>query len=202
MNAPSKIKIELTSKCTCACFKCPRTILKGLYDELEISVDNVKKVLDMNPKRIYFMGNLGDPIYHTRFPEIISMTNEYNIPFNVHTVGSGYDENWWRDVYNAYDNDQSNWVFTLDGLKSTAGKYRVGLVYDETFNAMRLGAKLGKNIMWQFIVLRHNQHDITEAKRLADEHGINLRIDFNERWDGNDDPWKPTISKKDIDIVQ
>ena len=202
MNAPSKIKIELTSKCTCACFKCPRTILKGLYDELEISVENVKKVLDMNPKRIYFMGNLGDPIYHSRFPEIISMTNDYKIPFNVHTVGSGYDESWWRDVYNAYDNDQSNWVFTLDGLKHTAGKYRVGLVYDETFTAMRLGAELGKNITWQFIVLRHNQHDITEAKRLANEHGINLRIDFNERWDGNDDPWKPTISKKDIDIVQ
>ena len=201
MNALKNIKIELTSKCTCACFKCPRTILKGLYDELELPVEHVKKVLDLTPRRIYFMGNLGDPIYHTRFPEIISMTNEYNTPFNVHTVGSGYDENWWRNVYNAYDNDQSNWVFTLDGLRFTAGKYRVGLVYDETFTAMRLGAELGKNITWQFIVLRHNQHDIEEAKRLADEHGINIRIDFNERWDGNDDPWKPTISKKDIDLT-
>jgi hypothetical protein len=86
-------------------------------------------------------------------------------------------------------------VFTLDGLKDTAGTYRRGLVYDQTFNAMRLGTELGKNITWQFIVLRHNQHQIKEVKKLAKEHKIRLRIEFNERWDGNDDPWKPTTSK-------
>ena len=57
MNALTNVKIELTSKCTCACFKCPRTILKGLYDELELSIDSVKQVLETQPKR---MGRNGE----------------------------------------------------------------------------------------------------------------------------------------------
>lgn len=192
-----KIKIELTSKCKQGCFKCPRTLLKGLYEEIDISLDYIKTICEAQPEKILLMGNLGDPIYHSKFPEIIKMIDQYNIPFNAYTVGSGYDENWWRDVYNSYNTEESYWFFDIDGTEETAGTYRFGLNFKEAFTAMNLGVNMGKNITWVFPVLKHNQNEIQKAKDLSQQYGINFRINYSERWD-KDDPWKPTISLKDI----
>jgi len=197
MNVLDHVKIELSSKCKCACFKCPRTILKGLYDETEISVEYVKQVVELKPKRVVLMGNLGDPIYHSKFPEIIKMFNDHSQPFNVHTVGSGYDKEWWKNVYNLYEDRKrfsNKWTFTLDGLEKTAGKYRVGLNYNEVLDAMCLGAELGKRIAWDFIVLKHNEDDIEKVKTLSDKYGFQLNIHYNDRWHVTD-AWKP---KKNI----
>ena len=197
MNVPTNVFLELSSKCVCACPKCPRTILKGLYKEKDIPIEFVEQSLQLKPKRIYFLGNLGDPIFHSQFPEIIKMCDRYDQPFNVHTVGSAYNEEWWRDVYNSYTNKKSHWIFTLDGLKYNAGTYRKGLVFDKTFDAMKIGAELGKNIEWQYIVFKHNQDDIDQVKDICKDLGIKLRVVFNDKWDNND-PYEPTISEKDF----
>ena len=196
MNALKNIKIELTSKCFQSCFKCPRTLLKGQYSELDLSLDHIQSVINIKPEMITLMGNLGDPIYHSEFPAIVRMINDNDIPFNVFTVGSGYGESWWRDIYTVCNN-KNKWFFDVDGIE-TAGTYRRGLVFEQAWTAMQVGAELGKNINWSFPVLKHNQHEVGAAKQLANKHGINFRINYSERWDAND-PWKPTISKKDVD---
>jgi len=92
MNALKNIKIELTSKCFQSCSKCPRTLLKGQYNELDLSLEHIQSVINAEPNMITLMGNLGDPIYHSEFPAIVRMINDNDIPFNVFTVGSGYGE--------------------------------------------------------------------------------------------------------------
>ena len=198
MNALKNIKIELTSKCFQSCSKCPRTLLKGTYSELDLPLHHIKTILDTQPSMITLMGNLGDPIYHSQFPEIMALIEKANTPFNIFTVGSGYSEQWWRDIYTVSKNKNNKWFFDVDGLEHTAGTYRRGLVFEQSFAAMRIGAELGKNINWSFPVLRHNQHEVVAAKNLANKYGITFRINYSERWDKND-PLKPTIAKKDID---
>lgn len=200
MNALKNIKIELTSKCFQSCSKCPRTLLKGQYSELDLPLQHIQTIIDTKPKLITLMGNLGDPIYHSQFLEIVQLINTADIPMHVFTVGSGYGETWWNDIYTVCKHKDNKWFFDVDGLEHTAGTYRRGLVFEQSFAAMRIGAELGKNINWSFPVLKHNQHEVATAKHLANKYGINFRINYSERWDIND-PWKPTISKKDIDTA-
>ena len=198
MNALKNIKIELTSKCFQSCSKCPRTLLRGTYSELDLPLHHIKAIVDTQPNMITLMGNLGDPIYHSQFPEIVALIDKANIPFNIFTVGSGYGEQWWRDIYTVSKNKNNKWFFDVDGLEHTAGTYRRGLVFEQSFAAMRIGAELGKNINWSFPVLRHNQHEVVAARDVANKYGITFRVNYSERWDKND-PLKPTIAKKDID---
>lgn len=205
MNALTNVHLELTSKCINGCYMCPRTILKGTYDEKDISLNVVQKILDVNPKNITMLGNWGDPIYHAQFPEIINLMGKHKQKFIVRTIGTGFDIDWWGKVYNSYeDNPQSksSWGFTLDGLKHSAGIYRVGANFDQTFNAMKLGARLGKSIIWNFIVLSTNENDVHEAKILAEDHGIVFRVMFSDRLQIKDteNRWAPSISEKDLDI--
>ena len=65
-------------------------------------------------------------------------------------------------------------------------------------NAMRLGALMGANVTWSFPVLKHNQHQVGDAYNLANKNGIRFVVNYSERWDQKD-PWKPTLSKKDVD---
>lgn len=203
MNALRNVYLELSSKCVCACPKCPRTIMKGLYEEKDLSMDIIEQIIRAQPEKVHLLGNLGDPIYHDRFIDIIRMLGDSKIQFNVYTVGSGFNEDWWRDVYSSYQDvghEKNTWVFSVDGVGKSAGIYRKGLNFEQSFAAMRLGRELKKKIKWQYIVFSSNQDDIPEAKRLAESYGIDLRIDFNEKWDSESDEWKPTKSRSELGI--
>lgn len=198
MNARKNIKIELTSRCFQACSKCPRTLLKGLYAETDIKIEHVQTVINNRPDRIVLCGNLGDPIYHSKFPEIVEMIEKSSIPMSLYTVGSGYNEKWWEDIFTVCTSKDDRFHFDVDGLQDTAGTYRKGLIFDQSFNAMRLGALMGANVTWSFPVLKHNQHQVGDAYNLANKNGIRFVVNYSERWDQKD-PWKPTLSKKDVD---
>ena len=172
-----------------ACPKCPRTILKGFYEEEDISLEHIKQILDLKPKNISLLGNLGDPIYHKNFQDIMFMFDNYNQKFTVYTNGSGFDLDWWEETYNI-NKCNSKWVFTLDGLEDTAGQYRAGLNFNEAFNAMKLGVKKNKNVWWHFIIFKHNEHQVDIVKSLCKKLNINFKLTINQKWDKND-PHKP-----------
>lgn len=190
MNVQIKnVNLELSSKCLLACPKCPRTILKGFYDEEDISLECVKQVLDLKPKNISLLGNLGDPIYHKNFHDIMFMFDNYEQNFSVYTNGSGFDIDWWEETYNI-NKSISKWVFTVDGLEDTAGKYRAGLNFNQAFNAMKKGVEKNKNIWWHFIIFKHNEHQVDDVKKLCKKLKVNFKLTVNQKWDVND-PHKP-----------
>ena len=112
----------------------------------------------------------------------------------MYTVGSGFKKDWWKNIYNSYNTENCKWFFDVDGTEKTAGTYRVGLNFEESFTAMSLGASMNKNIKWIFPVLRHNQNEIQKASDLANKIGIsffaNHQVSNQWTWD-KDDPWKP-----------
>lgn len=176
--------------------------MKGLYNETDLSLDHIQSVLNAKPAHVYLLGNMGDPIYHSDFPKIIKMMGDYNQPFTVYTMGSGFSKTWWQEVYESYTDlaGNSKWVFSVDGVQGSAGVYRQGLNFEQSFSAMKLGAELKKKISWQYIVFSHNQEYINKAKSLATQFDIELKVDFNIKWDNEDDPWKPTKSKKELGL--
>jgi radical SAM protein with 4Fe4S-binding SPASM domain len=76
-------------------------------------------------------------------------------------------------------------IVSCDGAsKYTYEKYRMGGDFDLVMRNLRLLAKKKKElagnsrIIWNFLVFRHNEHEIEKAKVMAKEIGVDFRIGF------------------------
>lgn len=186
------VHLELTRRCMLQCPKCPRTIMRGQYDILDLSLEHIINVLKLNPKMVYLLGNYGDPLYHQELDKIIMMMQTYNQKFSLHTAGTGKKLSWWEMVYKS--SNSGKFVFVVDGIEHSAPIYRVGMDWKETFGAMVMGAQLGKKIVWEYIIMRHNEDDINDAIQLAKNYNITLNFKYSQKWDGDNDPYKPQMT--------
>jgi MoaA/NifB/PqqE/SkfB family radical SAM enzyme len=210
MNTGISLHLEMSKRCILRCPKCPRTIQKGKYYNFfpggrytidDLNIDHAKElVLKTRPSSIVMSGNMGDPIYHPNLIEFVRWLDNINYSFSIHTNGSGKKLSWWEEFYESYKeyNKKSNgnkyneiW-FGVDGLEDTAHKYRVGINWQQSFDAMCLGVKKGKQVNWQWIPFSFNEHQIDEARKLAKDNGINLVLRLSGRWDSKEDPLRPS----------
>ena len=167
--------LEITKRCTLKCPKCYRTTNKGMYDpNTDLSLDAIKNLLGKTKlETILCCGNYGDPIYHPQALEIFKYISENSEVLSVNTNGSGKKISWWNEYYDAIDKKDIT-VFGVDGLKDTSKLYRINQDWDSVFKAMKLGVKLGHRVAWQWIPFSFNEHQIEEARALADELDIKL----------------------------
>ncbi len=193
MNTGMLLHLEMSKRCILECPKCPRTIHKGRYTIDDLNIDHAKElVIKTKPKHIVMCGNLGDPIYHPNLIEFTKWLDNSNHTFAIHTNGSGKKLPWWEELYDSYVNKYNEMWFGVDGLKDTAHKYRVGIDWQQSFDAMCLGVKKGKQVNWQWIPFSFNEHQIDEARKLAKDNGINLVLRLSGRWDSDKDPLRPS----------
>lgn len=197
------LHLELSKRCLLACTKCPRTRNKGQYviDDLDIN-HAITSISTMNPAIVNLCGNYGDPLYYPKLLELTQWMHKNNYAFELHTNGSGKKISWWEEYYSSYENikygkrhKQSIVIFGIDGLEDTAHNYRVGINWKEAFDAMCLGAKLDRNVIWQWIPFSFNEHQIDDAKKIAEDNGITFMLRLSDRWhpkDGQPDPLMPS----------
>ena len=195
---PSRMHLEITKRCTLKCPKCYRTTNKGMYDpNTDLPLDAIKNLLgETKLETILCCGNYGDPIYHPQALEIFKYLSENSEVLSVNTNGSGKKISWWNEYYDAIDKKDIT-VFGVDGLKDTSKLYRINQDWDSVFKAMKLGAKLGHRVAWQWIPFSFNEHQIEEARLLAKRYNIHFMLLKSQRWD-KDDPMKP--NNKDLFI--
>lgn len=154
--------LELSTRCTLKCPKCPRT--RALERNLKFNISDLnfqdfKKIIDnTNNQIIHLCGTLGDPIFHPFLTEIVQYIEKNNKFFVLATAAPGKSLNWWEKFYNSYKPKTGIVRFGLDGLQDTAHLYRVGTDFNKMLLAMRLGVELGKRIQWQFIPFSFNEH--------------------------------------------
>tara|TARA_Y200000002_G_scaffold382915_1_gene402038 strand:- start:4632 stop:5321 length:690 start_codon:yes stop_codon:yes gene_type:complete len=178
--------IETTHRCRLQCPFCQRQ-RRGGKEKVklagEFSYDSFRKVYDFT-NCINFCGQISDPIYHTNFLKILEIKkNEYpNNKMYIKTNGSGKKLSWWEKAYDLSDKT-TEWTFGLDGAsQNTANIYRVGTDFDNVFKAMQLGVKMSLDIIWQFILFEHNEHELELAKKLSRNNGIVLNVIYSNRW--------------------
>lgn len=194
------IHIELTSRCNLTCLKCPRTfrLQEGNFVKQDIDWDILTSIID-DPlrKRFTFCGNTGDPIYYPKFIETIKYIKEAGKAFNLNTNGSGRSLDWHKE-WAQYTNKEDHITVSIDGLEDTSPLYRVGQKPEDSFELLEyLGKRYhadnenSARIKWDFIIFKHNQHQIHEAQRRADSVPVNINFVRSGRWDGPDDPLLP-----------
>lgn len=176
------IHLEVTNNCQASCPMCPRNVNGGvvnqnvkiqnwsLADFKHIMTDRVLKQIS----GFYFCGNYGDPIINN---DLISMI-EYAVDINpslyirIHTNGSARTEQWWKSLATALP-EKHNVIFAIDGAtQDTHVLYRIGTSFETILNNASAFIAAGGTAEWCYIRFKHNEHQVDDAKLLADNLGF------------------------------
>ena len=197
VNSRNYFHLELSTRCTLQCPKCPRTAWSSespttVFEKTDMEFDHIETIINALPYkwRLFLQGSLGDAVFHPRIFDIITLADNKNKQFEMTTASPARSLKWWEEFYNCYSNPTSEVRFSVDGLSDTAHIYRVGQDFNKVWEAMKLGVKNGKKISWSFIPFSHNEHQIKTARKMAQDNGIHFRVTPSNRWDVND-PFKP-----------
>lgn len=176
------LHLELTEKCQAGCPLCARHSSDGsLNPEIinaELSISNAMKffprsfVKQLN--RMFMCGNYGDPIIGKHTIEIFEYFR-YNNPsmcLDMHTNGGARTTDWWKDLAYILYNENSWVTFSFDGLEDTNHIYRKNVNWDIAMNSAKSFIEAGGNAVWSFLVFRHNEHQVEEAKALSEKMGF------------------------------
>jgi len=180
------INLDITNRCRLQCPKCMRQAYPNLHKRgRDISLENIEKI-SKGFKDLLFCGQMGDPIYHPKFDKIMDICKNNQV--QVSTNGSGKSPSWYKQIHKI--NPNIKWIFGLDGLPEQSHIYRVNQDGLKVFENMKMLSAMGGFVIWQYIVFRYNENDLTKAKILADQYNMEFIEIHSSRWKLND-PLRP-----------
>lgn len=178
--------VEPTSKCTLECPLCDRTWFYETFKKRnlhEINIDHLVDFVGVNAD-VAMCGNNGDPIYHSKFIELCQRLKDNNCKISITTNGSSKTKTWWKKLNNILDENDIV-QFSIDGLEDTNHLYRRNAKWKSIMDAIEVLTKRKCQLTWKFIVFKHNQHQIKDAKELSVKLGFDrFKLEHSDRWLG------------------
>ena len=175
-----EVHLEVTQRCQAACPMCDRNMNGGADNphitNAELSykdcVNIFKPAFIKQLKTMYMCGNLGDPIVAKDTLEIFKYFREHNpnMWLSMNTNAGAKDEQWWRDLAQTFGR-MGAVIFSVDGLSDTNHIYRQNVVWDNVERNMKAFINAGGRARWDFLIFGHNEHQVDEAEKLANEWG-------------------------------
>lgn len=171
--------LELSSKCTLKCPRCPRTEKRQPFKVTELSIDFIKKLFNdellSQTEKILICGGQGDPIYCKDFIEIISYLKKSkpDIYLEIVTNGSHKKTSFWKKVSQIL-NDKDTLIFSVDGWDNNSNnKYRVNSNFESIINGIDTVSSNNElvNIVWSTIIFSFNQNHLDKIKDVATQSG-------------------------------
>jgi MoaA/NifB/PqqE/SkfB family radical SAM enzyme len=198
-NFPWLLYLEPTRNCNLRCPACKADLLQPKYDNL--TLDSFKEIIDDVGRYLYYLYvfRSGESFIHKHIIEMLEYAHKNTGAFiNVSTNGS---IRWSHDEMVKIVHCVDNLEICLDGITPrTHLKYRVRSNFDLILsNMMRINRliekeKAGCLLYWRYIVFKHNEHEVEDAKKMADDLGIPITFIRAEvsRGSGIDAEWLPT----------
>ena len=124
-------------------------------------------------RQVFFCGSYGDPIMHPDFLDILKDFRAKNptLWLYFHTNGGVHDPDYWSEVarimagYGQID-------FGIDGLEDTLHLYRKNVKYSKVIENAQAFINAGGRAQWNFIVFRHNEHQVEQVQQLGKQLGF------------------------------
>lgn len=182
------VHVEASSRCNSHCPMCSRYTAHGELqpdlNEGDLSEDIFLKLFtkEFTPQleHVYFSGVYGDPCLNKQLPKFVNYLLDNGVKsVSIDTNGGYRDEQWWASL--ARPNVTIN--FALDGASTESlGRYRIGVSYDKVLANLRAYVAAGGHAQWNFIVFKHNEHEVDIARALAAEIGCDFRIKVTQKF--------------------
>jgi len=193
---PYSISFEPTTSCNLRCPECPSGLRAFTRPTGMLNSDFFTKTIDEIHKDLiylifYFQG---EPYLNPNFLEMVKYANSKNIytatSTNAHFLNDAAAK---KTIESGLD----RLIISIDGTtQETYSKYRVGgslqKVLSGTANIVKWKKELKSKtpfIIFQFLVVKHNQHQIDEIKKIGKELGVDeVRFKTAQVYDYENDP--------------
>ncbi len=179
LGKPYWLTVDPTNFCQLQCPFCPTGAGRGVRDKAMLRLDHFERLLErVGPYVIHMdLMNWGESLLNKDLPRMISCAKRYGIEVKLDAnlndlteamadglIGSGLD------ILSV----------SIDGATPESYKrYRVGGDFDRVLANVRTlvqkrtrASRPTPRLIWQFIVFKHNEHEMKEARRLAAELGM------------------------------
>ena len=202
---PVSISFEPTTSCNLRCPECPSGLRSFSRPTGMLENDFFRKTIDdIHSHLLYLIFYFqGEPYLNPAFLDMVKYASSKKI-YTATSTNAHYltDENARKTVESGLD----RLIISIDGTSQEVYKqYRVGGNLDKVMegaaNIIKWRKKLNSKtpfVFFQFLVVKHNEHQIEEIKRIAKEIGVDeVRFKTAQVYDYENDPNSliPTIDK-------
>ena len=174
---PFMMMVEPTNICNLKCPLCPSGNGEMTRSRGKMDLEEYKKLIDEVGEHLILLmlWNQGEPFINRNFVDMVRYARDRRIPTMTSTNGHYIQD---MDKARAIvESGLDEIIVSLDGTdQATYERYRVGGKIEKVFEGARLLAaakeELGVRhplVNLQFIVFKHNEHEIPEAERIARE---------------------------------
>ena len=176
---PFSIAIEPTTSCNLRCPECPSGLRSFSRDTGMLKENTFERIVDdLHPYLLYLTFYFqGEPYLHPQFLEMVQYAEKKGI-YTATSTNAHYlnDEKAKLTV----ESGLSRLIISIDGTtQETYQSYRIGgkleKVIEGTKNILKWKKKLKSSTphtIFQFLVVRPNEHQIPEIKQLAKKLGV------------------------------
>jgi radical SAM superfamily enzyme YgiQ (UPF0313 family)/MoaA/NifB/PqqE/SkfB family radical SAM enzyme len=197
---PYWLTIDPASMCNLKCPFCPTGQGRNSRTKTMLSFDQFKLIMDQLGRYLIHIDfcNWGEPLLNKDIYKMIKLAKRYGIntkiDSNFTVLGDG-------DIDRLLDSGVDKVKVSIDGVTpETYAKYRVGGSYDAAMSNLsrlldrkRQLCRTYPKVEWQFLVFRHNEHEIDSVRKLAAEIGVD-KLGVTKAFIG-DKSWMPTLSE-------
>jgi radical SAM protein with 4Fe4S-binding SPASM domain len=193
---PYWLTIDPTNYCNLKCPFCPTGQGRNSRTKTKLSLDNFKKIIDELGLYLIHVDlcNWGEPLLNKQIYQMINFAEQYHIDTKIDSNLNYLTE---KDAENLVLSGLDKLIVSIDGITpKTYSKYRVGGDFNKVIDNLKLLIKKKRElkrtnpyITWQFLVFRHNEHEIEEVKRIGSDLGVD-HVGISKAFIGNKD-WIP-----------
>jgi MoaA/NifB/PqqE/SkfB family radical SAM enzyme len=184
----TQLHIELTNACNAACPMCTRFHVNSPLIRPDLTIDQItiEKFKKYFPPEvigkleiILFCGVHGDPGMAKDLYEICEYIAETNpeTAVRINTNGGMRKPEFWAKMGKLFSQQrQDHWrwqiTWSIDGLKDTNHLYRRNVEWDKLIANAQAYIDAGGFADWDYLIFRHNEHQIDEANALSKQMGF------------------------------
>lgn len=201
---PMSMSIEPTTACNLGCPECPSGLRKFSRDTGNLKADFFRRVIDDSHKHLSYLTFYfqGEPFINPSFLEMVKYASDHRIYTATSTNAHFMSEEMAKKTI---ESGLDRLIISIDGTTQEVYEaYRVNgkleKVIEGTKNILKMREQLGSKtpmVVFQFLVVRPNEHQIDDVMRLGEELGVDQVVfktaQVYEYENGN--PLIPTIDK-------
>ena len=176
---PVSISIEPTTACNLGCPECPSGLKSFTRPTGKLGQDLFTKIIDEVGGRLFYLIFYfqGEPYLHPQFLDMVAYASSRGIYTATSTNAHFLDE---KNAKETVQSGLDRMIISIDGsTQETYEAYRrtgdLQKVLDGTRRVIKWRKKLKSRtpaVLWQFLVVKPNEHQISDIRGLAREYGV------------------------------
>lgn len=188
---PASMSIEPTTACNLGCPECPSGLKQFTRPTGKLDLDLHKTLLSQIKSTVFYINYYfqGEPFLHPRFLELIKDAKRENIYTATSTNGHFID---FKKAKEIVASGLDRLIISVDGLtQETYEKYRRNGSLEKVLEASKYLVEAKRNagsntphLIYQFLAVKHNEHEIPGVFNLASQYNIDeVRIKTAQLYD-------------------